>query len=171
MKKPIAIFILFLILGIGFSYILFNRVNVKIEPGKFSGVKAVLYQSPFCGCCGNYVTYLKTNGFAVEVKKVSDKELEKLKHNIGLSYNLTSCHTAFIYKSQFDSNSGNDYYFVEGHIPIEAIEKLLAEKPKIKGIALPGMPSGFPGMSGVKLETWKIYQINENGKIEIFMEI
>ncbi len=159
MKKQTILFILVLILGIGFGYFLF-RGNVKVEPSKFSGMKAVIYKSPLCGCCENYTVYLKSNGFNVEVKEVSDEELEKLKTDLGISYDLMSCHTTLI-----------DNYFTEGHIPLEAIEKLLTEKTKIKGIALPGMPSGSPGMSGVKLETWKIYQIKEDGKNEIFMEI
>lgn len=71
-----------------------------------------------------------------------------------------SCHTALI----------NDY-FVEGHVPIEAIDKLLTEKPKIKGIALPGMPSGSPGMSGFKLEKWKIYSLDNGNRVGLFIEI
>jgi hypothetical protein len=62
-------------------------------------------------------------------------------------------------------------YFIEGHIPIEAIEKLLTEKPEIDGIALPEMPSGSPGMPGFKLEKWKIHSVKNAQDQGIFMEI
>lgn len=159
MKEKTILFIFVLLFSIGVGYFLF-RGNVKVESSKFLGLKAVIYKSPLCGCCSNYAVYLKSNGFDVEVKEVSDEELEKLKTDLEISHDLMSCHTTLI-----------DNYFVEGHIPLETIEKLLTEKPKIKGIALPGMPSGSPGMGGVKLETWKIYQIEEDKKNEVFMEI
>jgi hypothetical protein len=66
---------------------------------------------------------------------------------------MESCHTVEI-----------ENYFVEGHVPIEAIQKLLNEKPDINGIALPGMPSGSPGMPGLKMEKFKIHQITLDGQ-------
>jgi hypothetical protein len=71
-----------------------------------------------------------------------------------------SCHTVLL-----------NNYFVEGHIPIEAIEKLLTEKPEINGIALPQMPSGSCGMTGLKLSPFKIYSIKNGQDQGIFMEI
>jgi len=124
------------------------------------GLTATIYKTPNCGCCENYISYLKSNGFKVEKKEVSDEELTNLKKQIGIPENLWSCHTVLL-----------NNYFVEGHIPIEAIEKLLTEKPEINGIALPEMPSGSPGMPGFKLSPFKIHSIKNGQDQGIFMEI
>ncbi len=101
---------------------------------------------------------MKRNGFDVEVKQVSN--LAPVKEQYDIPKNLLSCHTSLI-----------DNCFVEGHVPVEAIEKLLAEKPDIKGISLPGMPSASPGMPGKKNGPFIIYSISGNGSIAEFMRI
>lgn len=108
--------------------------------------KITLYKSQSCGCCTGYANFLKSKGFQVEIIDIQDISVVKDKYNIPM--NMRSCHTSVI-----------DNYFVEGHMPIEAINKLLEEKPDIEGIALSGMPSGSPGMPGKKIEEWKIYSI------------
>ena len=97
--------------------------------------KLVVYQSPSCGCCSGWVANMEENGFNVEAIKTEDMYSTKV--NAGIDMSLSSCHTGFI---------GD--YFVEGHVPHDAIEKLLNERPDIKGITVPGMPSGInvPGM-------------------------
>ena len=97
--------------------------------------KLVVYQSPTCGCCSGWVANMEENGFNVEAIKTEDMYSTKV--NAGIDMSLSSCHTGFI---------GD--YFVEGHVPHDAIEKLLNERPDIKGITVPGMPSGInvPGM-------------------------
>ena len=97
--------------------------------------KLVVYQSPSCGCCSGWVANMEENGFNVEAIKTEDMYSTKV--NAGIDMSLSSCHTGFI---------GD--YFVEGHVPHDAIEKLLNERPNIKGITVPGMPSGInvPGM-------------------------
>ena len=97
--------------------------------------KLVVYQSPTCGCCSGWVANMEENGFNVEAIKTEDMYSTKV--NAGIDMSLSSCHTGFI---------GD--YFVEGHVPHDAIEKLLNERPDIKGITGPGMPSGInvPGM-------------------------
>lgn len=118
---------------------------------------AKVYYEETCGCCANYIAYLKHSGFAVEEIKVS--AMEKIKEDFGLPADLMSCHTAAI---------GN--YTVEGHMPVEVIAKLLEDKPEIKGIALPGMPSGSPGMGGWKEMPWPIYEFGGEGDYQVFME-
>ncbi|MBI2099626.1 CopG family transcriptional regulator [Candidatus Uhrbacteria bacterium] len=119
--------------------------------------KAIVYRSPTCGCCGNYVSYLKKMGFEVETKFVqSTSEIEQ---QYGIPNNLLSCHTTVI---------GD--YAIEGHVPAEAIAKLLQEKPAIRGIALPGMPSGSPGMPGAKRGEFSIYGFKDGGS-DIFTSI
>jgi len=94
---------------------------------------AVVHKSPSCGCCGLWVEHLQRAGFRVEVRNADN--LNPVKERLGVPYGQGSCHTADI-----------GGYFVEGHVPTEDIKRLLAEKPKAKGLVLPGMPLGSPGM-------------------------
>lgn len=123
-----------------------------------NGIKVTIFHDPSCGCCGLYSDYMKKNGFDVEVNKLSN--LAPIKEQYGIPGNLLSCHTSVI-----------ENYFVEGHVPVEAIQKLLAEKPDIKGISLPGMPSASPGMPGKKNGPFIIYSISEDGSAAEFMRI
>ncbi|MFH0951678.1 MAG: DUF411 domain-containing protein [Patescibacteria group bacterium] len=111
-------------------------------------VLATVYKSPTCGCCVKHSAYLKDNGFAVQIEKTDDMSAVKAEHQI--PQNMESCHTTVI---------GD--YFIEGHVPIEAIEKLLTEKPDIDGIALPDMPAGSPGMPGIKTRPFEIFSIKD----------
>ena len=110
--------------------------------------KITIFQSSSCGCCGSYRSYLEDLGFQVAVTYIEDTLSLKLEYQI--PQNMISCHTAII-----------ENYFVEGHIPVKAIDKLLAEKPDIDGIALPGMPPGAPGMPGAQTEAFKIYALSD----------
>ena len=85
--------------------------------------------------------------------------MDIIKSQYQIPAEMQSCHTSVI-----------DDYFIEGHVPMEAIEKLMNEKPDIDGIALPRMPSGSPGMPGVKTETWIIYSLKD-GQYEEFMRV
>ena len=96
-------------------------------------VSAVVYRSPTCGCCESWEKYVQQNGITVDSKVVDDVTPIKTSHHVPTD--AQSCHTAII---------GD--YAIEGHVPVEAIDKLLAERPKIDGIAAPGMPSNGPGM-------------------------
>ena len=100
---------------------------------------------------------LKEQGLTVETINVQDTTKIKKEHNI--PDDMLSCHTTVVGK-----------YFIEGHVPYEAVEKLLREQPDIDGIALPGMPAGSPGMSGAKRGTWTIFAIKD-GQTSVFMEV
>lgn len=126
----------------------------NIEGG---GQEISVFKSPNCGCCNGHVSAYEQAGFSVDVNQMSNMDGVKAQHNI--PSNMLSCHTAVV---------GD--YFVEGHVPIEAVEKLLSEKPDIDGIALPGMPAGSPGMPGAKRGTWTIYAIKD-GEVSEFMKI
>ena len=117
-----------------------------------------LYKNPECGCCDGYADYLRQHGFSVTAEATPD--LSEISRKAGVPPDLQGCHTAFI---------GD--YVVDGHVPVEAIEKLLAEKPGIKGITLPGMPEGSPGMVGKKTEPFTIYAIDHDGKSSVFMTL
>ncbi len=115
-----------------------------------------VFKSPSCGCCGIYSQYLEKEGFRVNVREVPT--MDSIKEQFGVPEQLRSCHTAQVGK-----------YFVEGHVPTEAVAKLLEEQPDIAGIAMPGMPSGSPGMAGKKTERWVIYAVDKDGSYEEFM--
>lgn len=109
--------------------------------------QATLYKNPQCGCCEDYAAYLRRNGYDVKVVATHDLELIKQEH--GVPEPLEGCHTTLV-----------EGYVVEGHVPVEAVNRLLAEKPPIKGISLPGMPQGSPGMTGTKAGPFTIYAID-----------
>ena len=109
---------------------------------------ATLYKNPACACCEGYADYLRDNGFEVTVKPTHDLPLLHRQH--GVPEVLVGCHTTLI-----------DGYVVEGHVPVNTLIRLLTERPDIKGISLPGMPAGSPGMFGEKTEPFTIYEIGD----------
>jgi hypothetical protein len=122
-----------------------------------SKIKATLYKNPQCGCCEGYAKYLRRNGFEVAVIATHDMPLLKKQH--GVSEELEGCHTTLI-----------DNYVIEGHVPINSLKKLLAERPQVKGISLPGMPEGSPGMTGHKAEPFTIYEIGASNDVVYAVE-
>lgn len=119
-----------------------------LQSGSTQAIEIEMYKSPTCGCCGKYAEYLGAKGFKVKVIEVSDPT--EIKKNLGIPEEMWSCHTLKVGR-----------YYVEGHIPVDGIQKLLKEQPNIDGIALPGMPEGSPGMSGVKRGPFVIYSISK----------
>lgn len=93
----------------------------------------VVHKSPSCGCCGLWVDHMRQAGFQVEVR--DEDNVNPVKERVGVPYGKGSCHTAEV--------AG---YFIEGHVPATDVKRLLAEKPDAKGLVLPGMPMGSPGM-------------------------
>ena len=93
----------------------------------------VVNRSPSCGCCMNWVAHLRQAGFTVDVRNIAD--MGAVKDRLGVPGNMRSCHTAEV-----------DGYFVEGHVPAGDIKRLLSERPDARGLAVPGMPMGSPGM-------------------------
>ena len=112
--------------------------------------KATVYKDPNCGCCHDYVSHLRENGFDVEVVDTAD--LTSIKQSHGVPEDLAGCHSTLV-----------GGYVVEGHVPIAIVKRLLQEKPAILGISLPGMPLGSPGMDGVKEGPFVVYEITEAG--------
>ncbi len=109
------------------------------------------YKSNSCGCCSLHASYLSKKGnLNVDVKTV--KNMDSIKDEFNIPRELRTCHTFTV-----------DGYYIEGHVPLEAINKLLEERPNIAGIALPEMPAGSPGMPGVKNGNWIIYGVNHDG--------
>lgn len=121
---------------------------VASAPVRAQQQEATMYVNPQCGCCQGHANYLRANGFKIAVKETHDMSLIRRQH--GVPEKLEGCHIMII-----------DGYVVEGHVPAASIKKLLAERPKIKGIALPGMPDGSPGMTGHQSEPFTIYEISD----------
>lgn len=92
-----------------------------------------VWKSPTCSCCSKWVEHLRNDGFKVTVH--NETAMNSLKTKLGVPQALASCHTATV-----------DGYVIEGHVPAQDIRKLLGEKPKALGLAVPGMPIGSPGM-------------------------
>jgi len=117
-----------------------------------------LYRDPGCGCCENYISYLRQNGFDVTVKSASPDAISAMSRKAGIPSDLAGCHTAFI-----------DGYVVDGLVPVAAVQKLLKDRPALKGITLAGMPPGAPGMMGAKQGKLTVFAIPEHGKPTVFM--
>ncbi len=111
--------------------------------------EVTLYKNPQCGCCEDYAKYLRKNGFTVDVKPTH--ELVSMSREVGLPEGFQGCHLSFV-----------DGYFVSGHVPVGTVNKLLTERPYVKGITLPNMPLGSPGMSGTKTEPFTIYSVGDS---------
>lgn len=107
------------------------RPNTAIASNALPTV--VVHKSPSCNCCSLWVKHLRDAGFAVDVR--NEDNLTPIKQRVGVPYGKGSCHTAEV-----------GGYFVEGHVPAEDIKRLLTRKPDAKGLVLPGMPMGSPGM-------------------------
>ncbi len=130
-------------------------VGVGVFAGQASSQQVTVYKSPTCGCCGEWVTHLRSAGFDVETENVQNLVAVKLEH--GISAGLGSCHTALI-----------EGYVIEGHVPAEDIQRLLEERPDIAGLSVPGMPVGSPGMEGPNPVPYDVLAFDSQGNVEVF---
>ena len=153
--KPIIILLLSISLFYSFNFIEDKKNALANINNKKLSVE--VFKTPSCGCCYGYVLFLEKEKF--NVKQTDMRSLHSIKQKYNIPLEMQSCHTTIIGK-----------YFIEGHVPLEAVNKLLKEQPDIDGIALPGMPIGTPGMPGKKEEPFIVYQLID-GKFSIFMTI
>ena len=117
----------------------------------------IVYKSPTCGCCEDWITHMEENGYVVEAHDTND--LVALKTENHVPSQLQSCHTAII-----------DGYVIEGHVPAEDINQLLAERPDVTGLAVPGMPIGSPGMEvdGYDAQPFDVIAFDQAGDVQVF---
>lgn len=118
-------------------------------------VTVTVYKSPTCGCCTKWEEHLRQNGF--RVVSVPRDDMPAIKQEHGVPRGLQSCHTALV-----------DGYAVEGHVPADVIRKLLTERPKVKGVAVPGMPMGSPGMEGPTKDQYEVYTFDVSGPKDVY---
>jgi len=116
-----------------------------------------VFKTPSCGCCSKWVSHLRDNGMEVETVDLTD--LKMVKSMAGIRPEHASCHTAKV---------GD--YVIEGHVPAEDIKRLLAERPDAKGLAVPGMPTGSPGMDMPNATHYQVMLLGKDGSAEVFAE-
>ena len=115
-----------------------------------------VYKSPTCGCCGKWVDHLRANGFTVRSHDTDD--VAQHKYRLGVPYGYGSCHTAEV-----------NGYLVEGHVPAKDIKRLLKEKPKARGLVVPAMPMGSPGMEqGGRQDHYGVLLVKQDGGIQTY---
>lgn len=114
-----------------------------------------VYKSPWCGCCSTWADHLKANGHSVTTENL--ESLDIIKKMAGVPEPLEACHTALV-----------GGYVVEGHVPAKDIERLLAERPKAKGLAVPGMPGGSPGMEGATPDRYDVLLFQADGSATVY---
>ena len=121
------------------------------------GPTVQVYKSPTCGCCANWVKHLQAHGFKTEVTEV--KNISDIKKDHKIPGPAQSCHTATV-----------DGYVIEGHVPAADVQRLLKERPRVLGLAVPGMPLGSPGMEvpNMKADPYDVVSFDEAGQIHVF---
>ena len=116
-----------------------------------------IYRSPSCDCCGKWVEHLQQHGFTVAVHATDD--LHRINAEYGVPADLATCHTAVV-----------EGYVIEGHVPATDIRRLLQERPKVRGLAVPGMPAGSPGMERARREPYDVLLFDASGTTQVFAE-
>jgi hypothetical protein len=139
------------------SAALFIVAGASVGHGQTSR-NVTMYKQVGCGCCSIWAQYLQKAGFKVSSLEIADMDRIKAAH--GVPRAVQTCHTATI-----------DGYVVEGHVPLDAIEKLLKERPKIAGIGVAGMPLGSPGMEmGSRKDAYDVLAFDRDGKTTVYVK-
>ncbi|TBR72419.1 MAG: DUF411 domain-containing protein [Burkholderiaceae bacterium] len=124
-------------------------------PAMAAAIPVTLYKNPNCYCCDLYAKYLDENGFKVDVINTTD--LTSIKQKYSVPEKLEGCHTAIV-----------QGYVVEGLVPAQFVQQMLKEHRPIKGLALPGMPMGAPGMPGAKMKPLHVYTLDASSSPVVF---
>ncbi len=116
-----------------------------------------VYKDASCGCCKSWIEHLIKHGYRVVAKDSDD--MTEIKRSLGVPEALTSCHTAVV-----------NGYLIEGHVPAADIARLLKTKPKVAGLAVPGMPMGSPGMEGATKERYDVLTFDRAGRTTVYAQ-
>lgn len=139
----------------------FSRLSVAMllaaafSPAAMAANAIAVYRDPSCGCCAAWITYLRAHGYTVAVHE--DQAMGAVKTRLGVPAGAVSCHTALI-----------EGYVIEGHVPVDDIQRLLAEHPDARGLAAPGMPMGSPGMEMGAPQRYDVVLIGRDGSSRVF---
>lgn len=142
----------------GLRAILSLGLLVSLSLSAQAGKEAVVYKTSDCLCCIGWIKHLQENGYTVDARGLSMGDLMKRKLDAGITAEPASCHSANI-----------EGYFIEGHVPVEDIERLVRTRPVAVGLAVPGMPLGSPGMEAdAKAEPYDVLLVQQNGATNVF---
>lgn len=125
------------------------------SPSQQSGPLITVFKLATCGCCGKWVEHLRASGFTVKVQEVNDTSPYERQYHV--PHSMESCHTAVV-----------NGYTIEGHVPAADIKRLLNERPKAVGLAVPGMPVGSPGMEGARTDAYSVFTFDESGHSSVY---
>jgi hypothetical protein len=136
-----------------------RRLIAELPLGQMGKTPITVYKSSTCACCAKWVDHLRANRFDPTVHDRKDEDMESLKDELGVPQEVRSCHTAEV--------AG---YLIEGHVPASDIRRLLAERPKLTGLAVPGMPTGTPGMAepGAPVGGYEVLAFRKSGATQLF---
>ncbi|MBN9657125.1 MAG: DUF411 domain-containing protein [Acidobacteria bacterium] len=137
---------------LGIAFLLSISAGMSAAPPTMT-----VFKTKTCGCCGKWVEHMRASGFKVIVNEVASTGEYRQKY--GVPEKLQSCHTAVV-----------DGYTIEGHVPATEIQRLLKEKPKAKGLAVPGMPAGSPGMEGSRQDAYSVVRFDEGGMLSVYQK-
>ena len=118
----------------------------------------VVYKTETCGCCNGWIEHLRAAGFTVDARNVQN--LMSVKVDAGVPGPMVTCHTALV-----------DGYVVEGHVPVDQVKRMLAERPDVVGIGVPGMPSGSEGMDMPNGQPYQVLTFDRDGNTAVYAEI
>jgi hypothetical protein len=144
-----------LALGAAFLALTLTTGAAAPSPPTAKQTRITVYKDPSCGCCKNWIAHLIKHGYGVDAKDTP--AMAEVKRTLGVPEALTACHTAVV-----------NGYLIEGHVPATDIARLLKEKPKVAGLAVPGMPMGSPGMEGPRQQHYQVLSFDKNGKTKVF---
>ncbi|MBN8760222.1 MAG: metal-binding protein [Thiobacillus sp. 63-78] len=117
-----------------------------------------VYKSPTCGCCNKWIDHLKANGFTVRAHDTENVQAHKVR--LGVPPGYGSCHTAEV-----------NGYVIEGHVPAKEMKRLLKEKPRARGLVVPAMPVGSPGMeAGGRMDPYDVFLVNRDGSTRTYAQ-
>ena len=145
-------------LSLGASFLALVLTTGAARPSATANSKGptiTVYKDANCGCCKNWIEHLIKHGYRVDAKDSDD--MTEIKRSLGVPDALTSCHTAVV-----------NGYLIEGHVPAADIARLLKTKPKVLGLAVPGMPMGSPGMEGQRSQKYDVLSFDKAGKTKVF---
>ena len=148
--RTIALALAFITLGL-------TTAAARTSPGDAEAKKPTItvYKDPGCGCCKNWIAHLVKHGYRVDAKDTPN--MTEIKRTLGVPEGLTACHTAVV-----------NGYLIEGHVPAADIDRLLEQKPRVAGLAVPGMPAGSPGMEGMRSQPYQVLSFDKSGKTTVF---
>ncbi len=144
-------------LAVAFMTVALTTAAVRTSPSNTVAKKPIItvYKDPSCGCCKKWIEHLIKNGYRVDAKDTPN--MMEIKRTLGVPEALTACHTAVV-----------NGYLIEGHVPAADIDRLLEQKPRVAGLAVPGMPAGSPGMEGMGTQRYQVLTFDKNGKTKVF---